>query len=274
MITVAIVAPGRRIDERVAELVHGVNQYYSDKIELRFHPQCFFSDHHFAGTDDQRTDALVEVANDPSVDAVWFAKGGYGACRLLPALTRFDQHAYGKTWLGYSDAGFLLGALARAGIGQPVHAPMPADIMRDDRGAVAIARVLEYLLSKRNGTEPSCVDGPALAFNTVCLASLLGTPHAPDFAGRTLMLEEVGEYEYRFDRLLFQITSNPAVQQARGIRLGRVSAVPENDVPFGMDAEAITQYWCAKNHIPYLGRADIGHDSDNKIVPFDLSGGL
>ena len=37
---------------------------------------------HFAGTDDERAAALVEVANDPAVDAVWFARGGYGSCRI------------------------------------------------------------------------------------------------------------------------------------------------------------------------------------------------
>ena len=55
-----------------------------------------------------------------------------------------------------------------------------------------------------------------------------------------------------------------------GLRLGRLGDVPENDVPFGHDEEAIAQHWCARAGIPYLGRADIGHDVDNKIVPFGL----
>ena len=55
-----------------------------------------------------------------------------------------------------------------------------------------------------------------------------------------------------------------------GIRLGRVSDVPENDRPFGMEAEEIAQGWCARTGIAWLGRADIGHDAANKVVPFGL----
>ena len=57
-------------------------------------------------------DALVEVANDPEIDAVWLARGGYGACRVAEyAIPRFNEHASAKKWLGYSDAGFLLAGL-------------------------------------------------------------------------------------------------------------------------------------------------------------------
>jgi muramoyltetrapeptide carboxypeptidase len=57
-----------------------------------------------------------------------------------------------------------------------------------------------------------------------------------------------------------------------GLRLGRLSAVPENDRPFGTEPEAIARDWCERAGIPYLGRADIGHDAGNKIVPFGPSG--
>jgi len=55
-----------------------------------------------------------------------------------------------------------------------------------------------------------------------------------------------------------------------GLRLGRISDVPVNDRPFGTDEVAIAQDWCRRSGIPYLGRADIGHDAANKIVPFGL----
>ena len=56
-----------------------------------------------------------------------------------------------------------------------------------------------------------------------------------------------------------------------GIRLGRCSDVPENDPDFGRTEEEIARYWCERSGIPYLGRADIGHDVDNKVVPFGLT---
>lgn len=84
------------------------------------------------------------------------------------------------------------------------------------------------------------------------------------------MIEEVGEYEYAIDRLMFHLTEQR--MKIAGIRLGEVTAVPENDRPFGASPEEIVQYWCVRNDIPYLGRAEIGHSSSNKIVPFGLEG--
>jgi muramoyltetrapeptide carboxypeptidase len=90
----------------------------------------------------------------------------------------------------------------------------------------------------------------------------------PDLSGHIMMLEDVGEYLYRIDRALCAIMSSPKVKPAASVRLGRISDIPENDRPFGQSAEDITKYWCARTGIAYLGRADIGHDPQNKIVPF------
>ncbi len=75
---------------------------------------------------------------------------------------------------------------------------------------------------------------------------------------------------YATDRALFHITSSPNVRRAAGIRLGRVGDVAANDPPFGHGEEAVVRDWCRRAGIPYLGRADIGHDSANKVVPFGL----
>jgi muramoyltetrapeptide carboxypeptidase len=78
---------------------------------------------------------------------------------------------------------------------------------------------------------------------------------------------------YRIDRALFHVTSNPGIRRVEGIRLGRISDIPPNDPDFGQSEEDVTRHWCAVAGIPYLGRADIGHDSDNKVVPFGPANG-
>ncbi len=109
---------------------------------------------------------------------------------------------------------------------------------------------------------------PTAAFNITILSHLIGTPLQPDLAGHILMLEEVAEYMYRIDRALLHITSNPGIGKVAGIMLGRCSAIPPNDPDFGQTEEEVMKHWCAVSGIAYLGRADIGHDIDNKIVPF------
>lgn len=266
MTRVAICAPSAAFSRDDAARVAALAETEFPRIELHFHPQCFLSHGHFAGPDAARLEALVECANDPRIDAVWFARGGYGSNRIVEeALKRFDRNAQAKQFLGYSDGGYLLGGLHRTRIGRPVHASMPADIRRDG-GEAAIRRVLAFLLGDRSGLEPSLDRHPTVAFNLTTLAMLCGTPLMPGLAGHVVQVEEVSEHLYSVDRLFFHATAH--LGGIAGLRLGRIGDVPENDRPFGAEPEEIARFWCARHDIPFLGAADIGHDAANKIVPF------
>ena len=273
---IAVVAPSSRFSEKAAERVRALAAADFPEAELVFHPQCFLADNHFAGSDQDRTNALVEVANDPAIDAVWFARGGYGACRIAePALARMGPSARSKTYLGYSDGGYLLAGLYRAGFPSLAHGPMPQDILRHG-GESAVARALAWLTRRsRDSLEPGLEAGTAhAAFNITVLGLLLGTPLEPDLAGHLLLLEEVSEHMYRTDRAMFHLTGNPAIRKVAGIRLGRCNDIVENDPDFGQSEEEVVRYWCGRAGIPFLGRADIGHDSANRIVPFGLEAPL
>lgn len=261
---IGIVAPSCRIDQ---DVVKRVSALVEGRAELVWHPQCFLSAGHFAGPDAARADAFLDFANDPAIDAIWFARGGYGACRIVDrVIDGLGPAARDKTYLGYSDGGTLLGALYAAGIGQVAHGPMPADIRRDG-GEMAVTRALDWLVDRASSAlEPSLGEWAAAAFNIVILAHLAGSRHLPDLTGHMLMIEDVDEYLYRTDRDLAQIMS--AVKGLAGIRMGRISRVPENDPDFGAGPEAVVRDWCARVGVPFLGHADIGHDVGNKVVPF------
>jgi muramoyltetrapeptide carboxypeptidase len=258
---IGIVAPACPLDPAVPARLQALCS--ADGPDLVFHPQCFASEGHFAGSDAVRAAAFLEFANDGAFDALWFARGGYGSNRIaLDVLPQLNAAARDKFYLGYSDMGFLLAGLYARGIGKPVHAPMVSGIKREG-GAAAITRVLDWLADPRPTSQSPCV-----AFNMTVLSHLIGTPLEPDLSGHILMLEDVDEYHYRLDRMLFHITSHPPFAALKGIMLGRCDPVPENDRPFGQDEEQIARHWCARSGIPYLGRADIGHDVRNAVVPF------
>ncbi|MBX3511874.1 MAG: LD-carboxypeptidase [Hyphomonadaceae bacterium] len=271
-VRIGVVAPGTRIERDLAERVQAfARDAFLDRApEIIFHPQCFLSAGHFAGDDAARAEAFLDFANDPKLDAVWFARGGYGACRIGQAImSGYHESARKKLYLGYSDGGVILAALYKLGFPHIAHGPMPIDITRAG-GDAAVKRALAYIMDRENEAIELTVMGAGkhAAFNIMILHSILGTPLEPDLSDHVLMLEEVGEYLYRIDRALFHITASPNVRKVRGIKLGRVSDVPENDKPFGANEEEIVKYWCDRADIPYLGRADIGHDVENKVVPF------
>lgn len=274
-IRVGIVAPGSRIDADLAERAKALagRLLPEEAIELVFHPQCFQSAGHFAGDDEARARAFLEVANDPEIDALWWARGGYGACRLVERIIpELGPAARAKTYLGYSDAGFVLAALYRHRIGRVAHGPVVADLKREN-GEAAFARSLAFLAGRgEDALEPAVRSGGLLAaFNITILSHLIGTPWLPDLSRHILMLEDVSEHHYRIDRALWHITSHRDMRRAAGLMLGRCSLIPPNDPDFAQTEEEIARHWCEVSGIAYLGRADIGHDADNKIVPFGKS---
>jgi len=267
---IGVVATGSRLEPALADKVKALAAVHAKGTEIFFHPQCFLSSGHFAGDDDASAKAFLEIANDENFDALWFARGGYGSCRLSErVLPRLSAAARKKIYLGYSDSGALMAPMYRLGFTRLAHGPMPSDMTREN-GEVAILRALDFLVRQSPATLEANVSpaAPTAAFNLTILCTLIGTPFQPELARHVLMLEEISEYMYRIDRALFQLTSNADIRRVAGIRLGRCSLIPSNDPDFGQTEEDVVKHWCQTSGIPYLGRADIGHDVENKIVPF------
>lgn len=270
---IGICAPSTPISLDDAEKVITLAATTHPDVELIFSAQCHASAGHFAGDDKLRCDSFVHMANDPELDAIWFARGGYGAARIAAeAVAQLKGPARDKLFVGYSDGGNLLAALYKNGIGTQAHGPMPVDIRREN-GEMAVERALNWIVANDPASlEPEIEeDQKYAAFNLTTLAMLCGTSLLPDLANHILLIEEISEYHYALDRAMFSITNHFANNGLTGIRLGQVTAIPENERPFGQNEEEIARYWCARHEIPYLGRAKIGHDSDNHIVPFGLA---
>ncbi len=271
-IKIGIVATGNRIERELADRVSTIASelFPQSGPELVFHPHCFLSSGHFAGDDDARASAFLEMANDPSVNAVWFAKGGYGSARLLDKIMpHLASHARAKSYLGYSDSGAILAALYGAGFESVAHGPMPTDLNRSE-GPIAIKRGLQFLTrGDTDHLESSLLPNRKyIAMNLTTLCHLIGTPYMPDLSGHILMIEEVAEYMYAIDRYLCHLANAGELQTLSGLQMGRCSLIPDNDPDFGMSESEVARHWCSKTGIRYLGQADIGHDTDNKIVPF------
>jgi len=263
---IAVVAPSCPLKREAAE---GVNAIVAERgdCELVIHPQCFLADGHFAGPDAARLAALLEVMADPAIDAIWFARGGYGSNRIAEAaLADLPEAARSKLYMGYSDAGFLLAGLHKAGL-DAAWGPMPSDVLRDG-GDTAIHRALNWLVLRDPSALEPHLQPPAMAFNLTVLSNLLGTSLEPDLGGVDLLIEDVSEHLYRIDRTMFHVTGSANVRKAARVRLGRVGDVLPNDVELGGDEQAIVADWCARAGIEFGGRADIGHDARNRVVPF------
>lgn len=270
MTRIAVCAPATPITREHADAARKLVAEEFPEHSISFHDQSFAQAGHFAGDDLVRLGALLDCANDPDIDVVWFARGGYGSNRIAEAaIAQMNKYARSKTYVGFSDMGYLLAALYRNGIGQPVHGSMPISAASDG-GREAVRRVLRWLGGDNSVLEPS-LDGqtPAVAFNLITLAMLTNTPMMPDLSGHVVMVEEVSEHLYSIDRLFFHLANT--LPRIAGLRLGAITDIPENYVEFGQQPEEIARFWCTRAGIPYLGPAKIGHTAENRIVPFGLA---
>lgn len=263
---IAVVAPSCPLSPAAAAQVEAIVAARGD-AEIVIHPQCFLSDGHFAGADAERLAALRQVMANPAIDAVWFARGGYGSNRIAEqAAEQLPAAARSKLYMGYSDSGFLHSALHKAGL-RVAWGPIPQDVLREG-GDAAVGRALDWMVRRDPAALEPGLAPPAMAFNLTVLSNLLGTALEPDLADIDLLVEEVSEHHYRIDRTMFHITSSANLRRVARLRLGRVADIPSNQPPFGGDESAIVEHWCRRAGIPFGGHADIGHDAANRVVPF------
>ncbi|NRQ30409.1 LD-carboxypeptidase [Nonomuraea sp. NN258] len=185
---------------------------------------------YLAGSDAARAADLQAAWCDPAVSAVFCARGGYGAGRLLDLLDWNAMRTAGpKVLLGSSDITALHHVFG-VELGVPtLHGPMPAcDLMAAESGQEP--RTWEHFQAALFGSAPPVrgdrvlssgrAEGVLAGGNLSLLAALCGTRYQPSFDGRIVLLEDIGEEPYRIDRMLTQLLQAGAFDGVRGIALG------------------------------------------------------
>lgn len=181
---------------------------------------------YLAGDDDARADDLVAMLDGAEIDALWFARGGYGATRLLDRLPWRRWRRRPLPWIGYSDNSALLWTGLRHGACAPLYGPVVTELGRSDgfhrAGLLAALGGREQVLRLRRDAVlvEGRAHGPVVGGNLTVLTHLLGTRHRPRANGCVLFLEDVGEPCYRVDRMLTQWAMAGALDGVRAVLLG------------------------------------------------------
>ncbi len=260
---VSIAAPSGPFDRQAFE--RGL-ALLSKRYRPVFGDGLFAKERYLAGSDERRLAELQGALESGTARAVFFARGGYGAMRLLEGLR---LPARPKPLVGFSDATALHAAAQRAGF-VSVHGPVVTQL-----GALgeAVADELFRLLEDPSPPpalqgEP-CVDGLAeglvVGGNLAVLTRLLGTPFFPPAQGAILLLEDVGERPYRLDRMWQHLKLAGVFRQVRGIALGTFTGCDEPDGAF--TARDIVRELAASAGLPCAMELPVGHGKVNRPIP-------
>lgn len=227
---------------------------------------------YLAGTDEERLEILNRFLRSPEFDAFFFARGGYGAMRILEGIDYQAIAANPRPIVGFSDLTALHQAVAvRTGIGT-FHGPMLNLDFYEGMSSENEAWLWSILRGEApliHRFEPSQVISEGEASGVLfggCLsltASLAGTPFDYWVGDGIWFWEEVGEATYRIDRMLTHLRLSGRMRDIRGVVIGKLKECG------GAEGEthSLLREFFGSSGIPVVRDLPFGHYGDNVVMP-------
>lgn len=271
---IGVIAPSSPFDrekfDRGIALIRGMGYrpVYPDTI--------FAARGYLAGPDPLRAEMLNACFADPGIRAVWCARGGYGAFRILPRIDYDRIRSNPKIFIGCSDITAILNTIyLRTGM-VTFHGPMIASLetaaSRTFHGieqAVSIPAPVLLKPDEIQAIRSGSASGPVMGGNLATLNHLVGTPFEPDYSGCILLLEDIGEAPYRIDRMLTQMKMAGCFDRIAGVVAG--SFIGCGDIG---TVHQIIKTVFADLKIPVLAGFNFGHADPNMTIPIGLNARL
>jgi muramoyltetrapeptide carboxypeptidase len=268
---IAIVAPAGKIPEETVLKAAEVFRNWGLKVVLGKH--LFSNAFQYAANDDDRLFDLQRALDDPSIKAVFCARGGYGTIRIIDRLN-FDRFRKAPKWIiGFSDI-TVIHAHLHVHLGtESIHGTMAAGMagsgpVQEDLRSVLFGGPPEYNLSKHPLSRRGSSEGQLIGGNLAILAGLLGSSSDMDTNGKVLFIEEVGEHLYRIDRMMWSLSRAGKLAGLAGLIVGGMTDIPDSAEDFGKDANAIIHEHVKQYDYPVCFDFPAGHQPDNRPLIF------
>jgi len=270
---IAIIAPGSPFDE--IKFSKGISVLEEMGFRTSFSKELYQTNGYLAGTDLHRADMLNAAFSDDSVKAVWCARGGYGALRILQYID-FDMiSTHPKMFIGFSDASAILNSLYfRCGL-VTFHGPMIESLGCADEATrkglahIISDRILTIFPEKKILIHSGKAKGIVSGGNLTTICHLLGTQFQPTFSDHIILFEDTGEAPYRIDRMLSQMKMAHCFEGIAGIILGSFEKCGETDLIYDVFNDVFNDM-----DIPILAGFNIGHGYPNITIPIGIEAHL
>jgi len=272
--TVAIVAPSGILKNREGEIQQAVSLLKSWGLAAIVGKHVFNKANHFAGTDDERCEDFQKALDDPTISAIWCARGGYGTVRILDKLdyTKFKTHP--KWLIGYSDITALHNQFHNQGY-QSMHALMCVSLTKDlseiqetvtTFKSALFGNAPSYTLKGSNYNKTGETSGQLVGGNLTMLHTMLGSETSIDTSGKILFIEEIGEYKYHIDRMLQSLKRAGYFNNCKGVIVGDMSKLRKNTTLWGTSIEQLVLDALSEYDFPIAFNMPAGHEKDNRAL--------
>jgi len=272
--TVAIVAPSGILKNRTAEIEKAKTLLKSWGLHVILGKHVFAKANHFAGTDDERCEDFQNALDDPKISAIWCARGGYGAVRILDKLNYSKFKVNPKWIIGYSDITALHNQIHTLGF-QSIHALMCTSLQDDNETIketistfkkAIFGNDLSYTLVGSKYNKTGIASGQLVGGNLTILHTMLGSKTSIDTSGKILFIEEIGEYKYHIDRMLQSLKRAGYFDNCKGIIVGDFTKIKKNTTPWGSSIQQLILDALAEYNFPIAFNMHAGHAKDNRAM--------
>ena len=229
------------------------------------------SENYFSASDEERCNELQAMLDDVSIVAIMFGRGGYGMSRIIDALD-FKKFKKNPKWLiGFSDITVMHTHLYSQYKIASMHAPMAAAFNEggfENEYIQSLRKALKgnkgnYSCAPHANNKLGAATGPLIGGNLALLTHVIGT--ASDYATKNciLFIEDIGEYLYNIDRMLYQVKRSGKMNNITGLIFGGFTDMKDTERPFGKTMDEILQHISADLKIPVCFNFPISHGKEN-----------
>ncbi|HEY1024892.1 MAG TPA: LD-carboxypeptidase [Sphingobacteriaceae bacterium] len=269
--TVAICCPAKKLPRDINE---GVALLESWGLKVILGETVTASHNQFAGNDELRTKDLQRFLDDNSIKAIFAARGGYGTIRIIDQLDFSHFRKYPKWLVGFSDITVLHSHIFANFEMETIHGQMPVNVPEATKPSLETLRKalfgesIEYryetLLANRNGSAEGILHGG----NLTLLVMMTNSISDLDYTDKILFIEDVGEYLYSIDRMMWNLKRAGKLSRLRGLIVGGFTELKDNEIPFGQTAEEIIMEAVREYDYPVCFNFPAGHISNNQALIF------
>ena len=269
--TVAIVAPSGVLKNYNAYILKAKELLKSWELEVVIGENVFNDNGHFAGTDNQRSADFQLALDDKAIKAIWCARGGYGAMRVIDNLN-FEKYKENPKWIiGYSDITAIHNDLHN-NKSESIHGIMCKSLEKidvDNNESISLLKKtlfgekLSYTIEGNNYNIEGNSNGQLIGGNLTLLHCLLGSESSIDTNGKILFIEDLGEYLYHIDRMLISLKRAGYFDNCKGLIVGDFTDMRKNTTPFGRNLKELILDIVREYDFPVSFGFPAGHGEKN-----------
>ena len=268
--TISILAPSGVLNNFDNKITKAINIFRSWGLNVVLGNHIYDKNGHFAGTDKNREKDFQKALDNKNIKAIWCARGGYGAVRIIDKLN-FDNYLKNPKWIiGFSDITVIHNKLNFLN-SESIHAMMITgfeDIGQNNDSLSKLKNVLfgdslSYSIASNKNNKTGKSEGIIVGGNLTLIQSTIGSKTELKMKDKILFIEEIGEYAYHIDRMLYSLKRAGYFENCKGLIVGQISDVKKNTTDFGRSINELILDVLDEYNFPILFDFPAGHEKTN-----------